>query len=726
LPARISRYLRTEIFLLLLAFPLCTAGCGPREVWGTPLESLKERLGKAQYQDLASVDFSTQDPEDALAIDPRAPYYLSFVFDKLGKAGQSQRMLELAWQRSPSPWKEEAGMLLGERALDQKSWSRAAEIATELLSRGLSTDMAEKARRILVEAEYWSKEDETTLMEASRLSKPDAEVLLFRAVASLRLGRKDARDLVLQLFSQQRVSSLHGRAYSFIAAEPTYLALFAEPERGLLAAKNDLVQGDWAKGIPRLEQALETLDPALFADGVLVVDLGASYGYAGRQAAGAKSLERLSSRLTGQARMDALEQAGKLARRVSDYNGALRLLRAAADGATSAAQRDRARWFILDVLLTLDQPDLASRIEQEAASWADPSYFADLLEERISELVAARDWKALVDLRLALERSGPEEINAELSYVLARASQEGYLGRLGASLALTPRELFDDARRLSPAGYYGTLASSMLGALPDRAIPSSPAEDQGSAVEMDPLIMGFIPFGLSETAYARLWAQRDALSDAQLLEAARRFAEAGDVRSSMYLVGVVSRRRRLSLPELELYYPKAYSIMIEPLATGAGISFHILYGLVREESYFDPDIVSSAGAVGLSQLMPATAAAIAKSMRLQNPDLRDALTNLMIGVRHLKDVLESVDAMLKALLAYNAGLSRVRQWERAAKGLPLDLFAESVPIAETRGYARKILVSSVMYAFLYQDADPREAALSFFSLGTRALERGPE
>jgi hypothetical protein len=54
--------------------------------------------------------------------------------------------------------------------------------------------------------------------------------------------------------------------------------------------------------------------------------------------------------------------------------------------------------------------------------------------------------------------------------------------------------------------------------------------------------------------------------------------------------------------------------------------------------------------------------------------------------------------------------------------LSADLFVESLPIAETRQYVRKILISAVMYAFLYRDADPREAALSFFGLQQKPLD----
>jgi soluble lytic murein transglycosylase len=235
--------------------------------------------------------------------------------------------------------------------------------------------------------------------------------------------------------------------------------------------------------------------------------------------------------------------------------------------------------------------------------------------------------------------------------------------------------------------------------------------------------LGFLTYGLTAPAYARLWAARETLDDAQLAEAARRFSDAGDYRGSMNLMGALARARRLTRAELELYYPRGYAPIIEALSRDAGVPVHLLYGLVREESYFDPRIVSGAGAVGLSQLMPSTAADIAQKLRIVDPDLRDPATNLAIGVRHFRDLVRNTGSTTKALLAYNAGLSRLRQWDRLSGGVPADLLVESAAIAETRDYVKKILVSSVMYAFLYGDADPREAALSFFSLAPGPLEQ---
>jgi soluble lytic murein transglycosylase-like protein len=709
---------------------------------------MRSDLSRGQYAALAQVDFSTQDPAESLALSPRAPFYLSFVFDTLAKPAESLRMLEIAWQRSPSPWREEAGILLARRSVEQKSLEKAVDVARRVSESPVPADVQQRGRRVLVEALYWGRQDAAMLQEADRLTNPDAEVLLFRAVSSLRLDLPPAHDLFLQLFLHEKVSSLHGRASTYISAEPAYLQRFSALEQDLLAGKNALVQGDWSRAFTLLEGVLLTIEPALVADGTLVADLGNSYVYAGRAAQGARVMEKLAGRLTGQARVDSEEQAGRLFRRAREYARALTWLRRAAAEADSPAQRDRARWHILDIIFATAPPDLSRQVAAEAAAWSDPSYFSDLLHSRIAELVAGRNWRALVGVWHALDGAGPHDVRAQLSYLLAREWQEGAIPRLpggqrsatGAVLPITAKELFQDAARRDPSGYYGILSASMLGDMPDRTVPAAQAgtatgtpapaaapaaSGTTSSSALDPVALGFLSYGLSAQAYARLWSARDALSEAQVLEAARRFAQAGDFRSSMYFVGIVAHARKLTLTELQLYYPRAYSELIEPLAREAGIADHVLYGLVREESYFDAKVVSSAGAVGLSQLMPSTAASVAQRLRIVDPDLRDPATNLSIGARHLKSLLGTAGSMTRALLAYNAGMSRVRQWERASPGLPADLFVESAAIAETRDYVKKILVSAVMYAFLYRDADPREAALSFFSLAPGPVEPPP-
>ena len=722
------RFLRIEILLALLAVPLLTASCGPRQVWGVPVEELRGQIAKGTYTSLASVDFSAQDPRDALSLSPEAPYYLSFVFTAMGKPAQSQRMLELAWDRSPSPWKEEAGVLLAQAENEQKEYGKAIEISRRLLGANVPVDLQQCARRALVEALYWSKDDAAALAEAERLASPDPEVLLFRAVSSLRLGLPEAHALMLRLFTSERVSALHGRAYTFLAAEPAFLQIFSAQDQDLLSAKNALVQGDWATGIPAHGDGAGRHGPRAALrrrpyrrPGELL----RVRGPAGR------GREIPGEARSAAGRPGAHGRAGAGGKTVPAAEGRAPRAPAPARGGGGGGHPCTAR------PCAVADPRHA-RVGQSPGSHPADRRGDGLLERpRVFLRPAGKlDCRACHREKMGhpcrpLGGAGGIRSRRRARAALLPAGARvagGEIARLPGEPRSTARDLFLDAARRDESGYYGILSASILGQVPDRSSPAAAAvqepvgQQPAARIALDPVVMGFLPYGLSSLAYSRLWAMRDGLSDDQLIEAARRFAQAGDTRSSMYLVGAVGRRRRLTESELELYYPKAFSDLIDPLAARARIPDHILYALVREESYFDADIVSSAGAVGLSQLMPSTAAGVAKGLQMNDPDLRDPATNLAIGVRHLQDLLSSVDSPTKALLSYNAGMKRLRQWERSARGFPVDLFVESVPIAETRGYVRKILVSAVMYASLYADADPREAALSFLNIEKKSLD----
>jgi soluble lytic murein transglycosylase-like protein len=708
-----SIFLKIRILIALLAVLLSTAGCGPRKVWGYPADELALRLATARYAVLASVDFTTQDPSQALSLSPGAPYYLAFVFDSLDMPDQAVRMLELAWARCPDPWRREAGVLLGQKYNARKSWPQAIQVARRILSTQQPPDIEQRARRVLVEALYWTQQDEEALREAQLLVSPDPEVLLFRGVSALRLNLPSAHDLILQLFIQQRVSTLHARFFTFLSGAPQYGEGFTDVEKDLISAKSDMFLGDWDAGIPLMESALPLLEP--IQGGALVADLANAYQSSGKLAAGARFLLGASARLVGRARADALEQAGKIYRRLRLYSEAFSTLRSAIGASLDSDQRDRERWYLVDMVIAQNPPDVLAQVDRELAAASDPAFFSDVLEDWISSLVGERKWKTLIGLWRIVQARGPQDVDARLLYILGRAGQEGLIIP-AAALPSGPRDFLREAELRDPDGYYGLMASCLLGDVPQQIKPGPTDAEPQIKPAIDPFISGFLPFGLFSQAYQKIVESRRSLSDAELREAARLLAKAGDYASSMHLMGMLARRRPLSQEELEMEYPRAFGSVIDELSTTSGIRDSILYGLVREESYFDPDIVSSVGAIGLSQLMPATAAAVARRLHMDEPDLRDPAVNLAIGVSHFGELLRSVNSVPKALLSYNAGLTRVRAWERAAGEMPGDLFVESVPFEETRKYVRKILVSSVMYASLYGSENPRDAALSFFGI----------
>lgn len=132
----------------------------------------------------------------------------------------------------------------------------------------------------------------------------------------------------------------------------------------------------------------------------------------------------------------------------------------------------------------------------------------------------------------------------------------------------------------------------------------------------------------------------------------------------------------------------------------------LVLALMRQESEFYPKARSPVGALGLMQLMPATARQVARGKGL--PYNRDRLVsdpdyNLRLGRSYLNDLLEDFDgSYILALAAYNAGPTRARRWIKAF-GDPRDadvdpvLWIERIPFSETRNYVQRILESLVVY-----------------------------
>jgi soluble lytic murein transglycosylase len=153
-------------------------------------------------------------------------------------------------------------------------------------------------------------------------------------------------------------------------------------------------------------------------------------------------------------------------------------------------------------------------------------------------------------------------------------------------------------------------------------------------------------------------------------------------------------------------YPRAYERDIRPIARREKIDERLLYAVAREESAFDPSIVSTAGAVGLTQLLPSTADEEARRMRLASFDLRAPSDNLSIGFHYLGRLIRLQESIPYGLAAYNAGLTRIRAWKQQFAHLPPDLVIEAIPFEETRHYVRKVLVSASTYGVLYEGLPP--------------------
>lgn len=132
----------------------------------------------------------------------------------------------------------------------------------------------------------------------------------------------------------------------------------------------------------------------------------------------------------------------------------------------------------------------------------------------------------------------------------------------------------------------------------------------------------------------------------------------------------------------------------------------VFHALVREESSFNPDNVSWAGARGLCQLMPPTARRVGEwlDIKVTKTNMVDPLTNLRIGSRYLEYLRDYFDDNLfLAVPAYNAGEGNVGKWKRATGDVPTDEFVESIPIRETRHYVKRVLGTYQLYRVMYDE-----------------------
>lgn len=316
-------------------------------------------------------------------------------------------------------------------------------------------------------------------------------------------------------------------------------------------------------------------------------------------------------------------------------------------------------------------------------------------------LLADEDWAW--QTRLALRRG---DWPAVLQHIerMSRDAQNEPAWRFWRARALqaTGREAEAGPVLIGLAGepsFYGLLAGEALG--PSMGEPQrdhAPAAADIRAMSERPgfargLALHRLGFDFEAT---REWSWGiGELSDEQLIAASELAKREGWFERSIW---TAERTRRVH--NYSLRYPTPFAEQIRGRASHHTVDPALLYGLIRQESRFNPSATSPAGARGLMQVMPATATWLAKKIGISKPGdkaLGDPATNVQLGsayVRHLLDTLEQSPVLVAA--GYNAGPRRAQRW-RDQKPLEGAVYAESIPILETRDYVKKVLANATVY-----------------------------
>ncbi|MGB5156464.1 transglycosylase SLT domain-containing protein [Desulfobacterium sp. N47] len=180
-------------------------------------------------------------------------------------------------------------------------------------------------------------------------------------------------------------------------------------------------------------------------------------------------------------------------------------------------------------------------------------------------------------------------------------------------------------------------------------------------------IMMVMTSGYTTSAYADIYKYIDK-------EGVIHFTNVPTNPSYDYRVFIKDNQKQTSKPRLSLYSSNAYDHMITEASKKHGVSFPLLKAVIKAESDFDPNAVSSAGALGLMQIMPENV----KAFNMKDPF--DPGENILAGTRYFKKLLERFDGKLDlALAAYNAGPGTVD----SCKGIP--------PYKETEDYIERVM-----------------------------------
>ncbi len=149
-------------------------------------------------------------------------------------------------------------------------------------------------------------------------------------------------------------------------------------------------------------------------------------------------------------------------------------------------------------------------------------------------------------------------------------------------------------------------------------------------------------------------------------------------------------------------HPRAYAELVERAARKHGVDPNLLFAVMRVESIYNRRIISTAGAIGLMQIMPHTGRRIATKLGVSSfepSDLLDPALNVEFSAWYLASLLKRFDNRLPlAIASYNGGPHNVRLWMRGSpKNMPLDAFLERIPFSQTHRYVRRVLTHYAAY-----------------------------
>ena len=343
----------------------------------------------------------------------------------------------------------------------------------------------------------------------------------------------------------------------------------------------------------------------------------------------------------------------------------------------------------------------ARRLQPDALSWYRDAGNVPMSDQQLA-------WR----VRTALREQAWDEVLLAIG-AMSPAQQQDPAWRYWKARAYTVGGQASEAKALldslaQDVSFYGLLACDEAGvdAVP-KSDPVAATADELASLDALPSVqrmLKFYQFDLRPEALREwIWTIRN-YDDRQRLIAAQYALSKGLFDRAINTADTTVLRH-----DFALRYMAPYKDALQLAAKQTGVDEALVFGLVRQESRFRAEAVSSAGAVGLMQLMPPTARWVAKQLGqvdYRPSQIGDVSTNARFGTYYFKYWLERFDNLsLLAVAGYNAGPGRAQAW-RGAKPLEGAIYAETIPFNETRDYVKKVLANAVVYSRQFGMAGP--------------------
>jgi soluble lytic murein transglycosylase len=651
---------------------------------------------------------------ELLSLHPGAAFYAGL----LAEAGQAESAGNGAAQ-AESPMEDGRRPFAGKLAIAAATRDRMAASLYEVSLKSPSAPVREAALQKLIPLHLKTGDDAAVrrLIRQHDANTDSSWGKIIQLTADLpRTGENAASRNLAAFFLSAETDEAYRWGWTAVDRQ-----FFSETEAAAINGRLAAARSSFAEALASFEPVLEQEETLFFRYPALLNDLGRAFQFAAAGDEGAVLFQEWEGRLRNGDMQDAAPEvgyllpyfAGRMERQQGHYPKAVEAFTRALAAAPDAVQEDACMWYILNVTQS-DRPEaLIPILKTYIPRWHSIPYFDDILERQARYFTTNRQWDALLEVYSLFPKESGWAARGQYAYILGRAASLGLLGNNATSVNPADRaaDFFKTTREEEAASfYYRALAGHFINAAP-LAFPEKQADGGEAGPEME-FLLGFFQYGAAGFVDPYLQSTREDLTVNELRTLAVAFQSVERWDEAIRLISFAMGREgyELTREDLEIAYPRPFRELTEIYAREAEIPAALLYGLMRTESAFNPDIHSRVGAAGLTQLMTPTALDMAGRLgRRGGPqyvkngeiDLQDPETNIHLGAVYLRYLMDNLKDPMAAILAYNGGMGRVRRWKAAESALPEDLFLETIEISETRDYGRRVFGAAAVYGYLY-------------------------